>query len=98
MIIFGWGRSGKTQQVSPTQALVLGFAYFHIFWLFRVSFGLKYSLATLTEAGWAARALSPAEAMSGGATTTLTLHWWWRFGLLITLATIVAIGLLSSLG
>jgi hypothetical protein len=52
----------------------------------------------LTEAGWAARSQSPAGAMSGGATTTLTPHWWWRFGLLITIATIVVIGLLSSLG
>jgi len=98
MFIFGWGRSSKTHQISPSQAFVLGFTYFHIFWLFRVSFSLKYSLATLTESGWATRALSPAEAMSSGATTTLTLHWWWRFGLLIALATIVVISLLSSLG
>ncbi|MFI2752967.1 hypothetical protein ACGIF2_05995 [Cellulomonas sp. P22] len=55
MIFFGWGRRSKTQQTSPNQALVLGFSYFHIFWLFRVSFGLNYSLATLTEAGWATR-------------------------------------------
>jgi len=98
MIIFGWGRSSKTRQLGPDQAIVLNFSYFHIFWLFRVSFNLKYSIATRTEAGWALRALSPAEATSIDAASALTLHWWWRFGLVITVATTTVIAILGSLG
>ena len=97
MIIFGWGRGSRVHQIGPAQALVLGFSYFHIFWLFRISFGFKYALATQTEEGWATRALSPAETTSYDAPTRVTLHWWWRYGLLITIATIVVLGVLASL-
>ncbi|MEP7762873.1 hypothetical protein [Sanguibacter sp. 25GB23B1] len=97
MIFFGWGRNNKTQQVSDVQALVLGYSYFHLFWLFRVSFGLSYSLATLTDVGWATRPLSREEATAGGAQAALALHWWWRFGLLVAVAAIVVIATLGSL-
>ncbi len=51
MIFFGWGRNSKTHELSPHHVLVLTYAYFHVFWLFRVSFGLRYALATATEQG-----------------------------------------------
>ena len=98
MIFFGWGRNNKTQQVSDEQALVLGYSYFHLFWLFRISFGLQYSLATLTDVGWATRPLSREEATARGAQAALSLHWWWRFGLLVGIAAIVVIATLGSLG
>ncbi|WP_066582573.1 hypothetical protein [Cellulomonas timonensis] len=97
MIFFGWGRKNKTQQIDARQALILSFNYFHLFWLFRVAFGLNYSVATLTDDGWATRRLSPAEVEAGGAATALTLHWWWRFGLLIGIAAIVVIATLASI-
>lgn len=88
MVFFGWGRKSKTHQVGPEQALVLSFGYFHLFWLFRVTFGLRYALATLTEQGWATRELSAQDAAALNAPSTLGVHWWWRWGLFVPLALI----------
>jgi len=88
MVFFGWGRRSKTRQVSAEQALVLSYGYFHLFWLFRISFGLRYALATLTEQGWATREMSPQEVQAIDAPAQLSLHWWWRWGLVLPLALI----------
>lgn len=92
VIFFGWGRKNVSRQVSPTQALVLSYGYFHLFWLFRVAFGFRYALATATEQGWATRPMSPEEVTATGADQDLTVGWWWRWGLLVLLA-----GLVSSI-
>ncbi|MBO1752842.1 hypothetical protein J4G33_13595 [Actinotalea sp. BY-33] len=89
MIFFGWGRKSKSAQVSAEQALALTYSYVHIFWLFQLAFKQRYSVATWTEAGWATRELSDQEAMAGGAPSTVTLHWWWRFGLVLAIAFLV---------
>ena len=52
----------------------------------------------LTDAGWATRPLSREEATAGGAQAALSLHWWWRFGLLVGIAAIVVIAMLGSIG
>lgn len=90
MIFFGWGRRSKSQQIDGGRALVLSWSYFHLFWLFRVSFGLRYGLATATPEGWAHRDLTAEEAAALDAPGALTLHWWWRWGLLIGIAALLA--------
>lgn len=93
MIFFGWGRKAKTHQLSPHQALVLGYSYFHLFWLFRITVPQGYSLATLTEAGWAQQPLSPEDSVR--AAGDLSIHWWWRWGLLIAIGGIIATIIIS---
>lgn len=95
MIFFGWGRRNQTQQVGPQQALVLSYGYFHVFWLFRVAYGLRYAVATATDQGWATRPLSPEEVAATGADRAITLHWWWRCGLLIALGALAFVIVLS---
>ncbi len=85
MIFFGWGRKNVSRQVSENQALILSYGYFHVFWLFRVAYGLRYAVATLTEAGWATRPMSAEEAAATGADQAVTLSWWTRWGLLVAL-------------
>jgi hypothetical protein len=89
VIFFGWGRKNVSRQVSENQALVLSYGYFHVFWLFQVAFGLRYAVATLTEAGWATRPMSAEEAAATGADQVVTLGWWTRWGLLAVLGAIV---------
>lgn len=83
MIFFGWGSKSKTAPLDAGRALVLQYSYFHLFWFLRLSWGLKYSLATATEAGWATRALSDDEAMQLDAPNRLTLNLWWRYSFLL---------------
>ena len=90
MVFFGWGSRSKTAPLDAGRALVLRYSYFHLFWILRVSWGLRYSLATATEASWATRHLSDEEAMQLDAPNRLTLSFWWRFGLLLWAA--VALG------
>jgi len=97
VIFFGWGRRNTSRQVSPTQALVLSYGYVHVFWLFRVSFGLRYALATATEQGWATRPMSPEEVAHTGADRELTLGWWWRWGLLVGVGALVVLITMASL-
>ena len=78
-------------------ALVLRYSYFHLFWLLRVSWGLKYSLATATEAGWATRPLSDEEAMQLDAPNKLTLNLWWRWGLVLWAAVAVVAIIIGNL-
>ena len=89
MVFFGWGSKSKTAPLDAGRALVLRYSYVHLFWLLRFSWGLQYSLATATEAGWATRPLSDAEAMALDAPKRLNLNLWWRFGLLLWAAVAV---------
>jgi hypothetical protein len=97
MVFFGWGSKSKTAPLDAGRALVLRYSYFHLFWLLRFSWGLKYSLATATEAGWATRPLSDDEAMQLDAPNRLTLNWWWRFGLLLWAAVAVVAIVIGNL-
>lgn len=98
MFIVGWGRRDKTQQVAVDRAVILSYAYVHLLWLFRVSWNVRYSLATLTEAGWTVRDLAPAEAREAGVDREVSLNWWWRRGLLVTLGAVAAGGVSSAFG
>ncbi len=95
MIFFGWGRKSMTRQVGPQQALILSYGYFHLFWLFRISYGFRYAVATATEAGWATRPMSAEEAAATGADNEIVLGWWWRWGLLAGLGALVAVVIVS---
>jgi hypothetical protein len=101
VIFFGWGRKNVSRQVSPSQALVLNYGYFHFFWLFQVAFGYRYALATATDQGWATRPLSAEEVAASGADREVTVAWWWRWGLFVGLGalalTIVVSVVISSL-
>ncbi|MGY4644559.1 hypothetical protein [Cellulomonas sp. URHB0016] len=96
VIFFGWGRNAKRQALSDQHVLLLHYQYLHVFWLFRITLPRGYSLATLGEHGWATRSLTAQEIAHGGY-DGLTVHWWWRWGLLIGLACVALIGLASSL-
>lgn len=97
MIFYGWGKNSKTLDTGPSEALVLVYQYMHIFWLFRVSFGHKYSLATLTDTGWMTAPLTRADVKLTGAKSALQLHWWWRFGLFVPLGLIAVLAIAGSL-
>lgn len=97
LLFFGWSRNSKTQQLSPQHALVLQYGYFHLFWLFRITVPRGYSLATLSEYGWATRPLDAQEPAVIGAAEQLQIHWWWRWGLLIAAALIVLLVVMTSL-
>ncbi|MFI2489989.1 hypothetical protein ACH47X_23955 [Promicromonospora kroppenstedtii] len=97
MVFFGWGSRSKTAPLDAGRALVLRYSYFHLFWILRVSWGLRYSLATATEAGWATRPLSDEEAMQLDAPNRLTLNVWWRFGLLLWAAVAVVAIVIGNL-
>lgn len=70
----------------------MSWSSFHLFFLFALGWGKRYSLATLTEQGWAQRDISEADAkqLLG---FDLDIPLWNRFGLLITAAgAVVLIG------
>lgn len=89
MVFFGWGRDDKVLPLDPEHALVLSYRYFHLLWLFRISFETTYGMATRTPQGWATRPISEMEATAIGARGALVLHWWWRWGLLLTIGAVV---------
>lgn len=97
MIFFGWGGRSMTRELDPGHVLVLAYGYFHLFWLFRISWPTGYALATATEAGWATRPLSADEAASLDASSQLSLHWWWRWGLLVVLVGLAVMIMTSML-
>ncbi len=97
MVFFGWGSKSKSAPLDAGRALVLRYSYFHLFWILRLSWGLRYSLATATEAGWATRPLSDEEAMQLDAPSRLSLNLWWRFGLLLWAAVAVVAVVIGNL-
>ena len=86
MIIFGWGRRSGELAINDTQRLLLSYRYFSLFWVFSVTFGTRYALATLGRDGWATRPISDEEAgrLVGGEPPQPAF--WWRWGLLFLLA------------
>ncbi|GIG41752.1 hypothetical protein [Cellulomonas phragmiteti] len=83
MIFFGWGRRPKTADLDPGRTLVRLWAYFHLFWLFRISWPKGYLLATATEAGWAQQPIPDEDGRALDPDGRTDVHWWWRFGLLL---------------
>lgn len=97
MIFFGWGRRSTTAELDPGRALVRAWSYFHLFWLFRISWPKGYTLATATEAGWAQQPISAEEGARLDPEGRTNLHWWWRFGLLLPVTLLVVSLVISSL-
>lgn len=86
ILFFGWGRNAKRHQLSPQQVLLLRYTYVHVLWAFRISVPQGYAVASLTPQGWATQPVSNDEARYYGFTERLTLHWWWRWGLVVPVA------------
>ncbi|WP_460461158.1 hypothetical protein [Angustibacter peucedani] len=91
-----------SRQFSPTQAVVLSYRYFHLFFVLQVAFGSRFQLATHTEQGWASRPITEDEARTLLGGETLEPPLWRRFGLLIALAAValvlVVAAVVSSIG
>ncbi|QCB92239.1 hypothetical protein [Cellulomonas shaoxiangyii] len=97
MIFFGWGKRSTTAQLDAGRALVRVWGYFHLFWLFRLSWPKGYLLATATEAGWAQQPVSDAEGASLDPEGRTNLNPWWRFGLLLPVVGVVVTIVLGTL-
>lgn len=99
MIFFGWGSKSKSAQLDGQTVLLRTWAYFHLFWLLRISWGRGYSLATATEQGWATRALSDEEVatLSDDVKQAVAVNWWWRFGLPIAIVALVLFIMINTL-
>ena len=64
MLFWGWGGKSINRQVSPGQAVVLSYRYFHLMFVFTAAFRYRYLLATATEQGWATRPVTEPEALA----------------------------------
>jgi hypothetical protein len=62
MLFWGWGGGSVHRQLSPNQAVVLAYRYFHLMFFLTTTFGYRYQLATLSEHGWAHRPIMAEEA------------------------------------
>jgi|SRR3954452_13397254 hypothetical protein len=91
ILFFGWGRGEMEHALSPQQVLLLTYSYFHLFWVFRVSWPQGYAITSLTPQGWATQPLSDDEARQYGFTDLLKLPWWSRWGLLVPLGVAVVV-------
>lgn len=80
-MFFGWGRKNLTKQLSQNKAIILNYGYFHIFFVFTVTFGYKYIEATLSDKGWHHQPISEEEASALLNGQELKPHWWWRYSL-----------------
>ena len=96
MIFFGWGKRSKVHEIEPGRALVRTFGYVHLFWLFRVSWPAGASLATATDAGWAQAPVTAADAAALDPEGRATIHWWWRWGLLVAVGILVLLVVVSE--
>lgn len=96
MIFFwGFGRRSITKQIGEGNAVRRIYRYFHLFFVFRASWGGQYVLLTNTEAGWAQRAITnqEAEQLLGG--HKLEPDLWNRFSLYAAVAVVVVILLIA---
>jgi len=95
IIFFGWGKKGREVPLSPTQRLVMMYAYFHVFWFLTATWGRKYQVATWTEQGWAVQPVSAehADALCGG--TAPDVSAWQQYSLIGAVSLLVVVMALS---
>lgn len=96
MIIFGFGRRNREHVVSDAQRVLVNYRYFHIFWLFSLAFGSRYALATLTEAGWATKSISEAEAAELAGGRAPQPAFWAQWSLALALGVVAVIVLIAA--
>ncbi|TDZ42376.1 hypothetical protein [Mycobacteroides franklinii] len=97
MLFWGWGGRSKQLELSPTQVLSFAYRYFHLFFVFSVTFSGSYSLLTLTEHGWAAAPIAQEQADEILAGRSLQPNPWRRFSLYGFLIVIALFVLVSKL-
>lgn len=90
MLFFGWGRKSTQRQLSHSQVISMSWSSFHLFFLFALGWGKRYTLATLTEQGWAQREITETDAQQLLG-FDLDIPLWNRFGLLITAAFLIVV-------
>ena len=97
MLFWGWGGKSMNRQVSSNQAVVLMYRYLHLMFLFTATWGYRYALATATDAGWATRPITDAEAhqLLGG--EELRPGMWKRYSICLLLAAVVLVVVIAAL-
>jgi hypothetical protein len=96
MIFWGWGRRSITKQLDQSNAVIRTYRYAHIFFFFTLTWGGAYSLATLTEAGWAQRPISKEDAKQLLGGKDLQPNLWKRFSLVLGAAVVAVIAISAS--
>ncbi len=100
MLIWGWGRKSRSQQLDAAQALIANFRYFSLFFVFTATWGAKYVLARVQEDGGVSyRDVSAEEATRLAAGGVLPAPSpWQRFSLLGLVVLVVAfVGISAAL-
>jgi hypothetical protein len=97
MIFYGFGPKEKRLQLDAEHILILNYSHFHLFFIFMIAWGQRYSLATLTPTGWAVRSLSDQEAVQLQAKERLSLNLWQQWGLLLTLGILAAVAVFFNI-
>lgn len=97
MLFWGWGRRSLQRQVSPDTTVLRRYRYVHLMFLFTVTWGYDYALATLTPQGWATRPVSATEARGLLGGQDLEPGWWKRWSLVVGLAVLFLVVLLPAL-
>jgi hypothetical protein len=95
MILWGWGRKTVSRALDASTRVTRIYRYVHLFFIFSVAWGGQYVLSTLTEAGWAQRAITKEEAKSLMGGEELQPPMWRRFGLPAAAVVVVAVAALS---
>jgi len=96
-MFFGSGRKNKTQNLPDGRAIMLNYGYFHLMFIFTVTFKYKYILCTKSSDGWAYKDVTKEEATQLLSGQELKPHWWWRYSLLIGPGLSIVIAIISSI-
>ena len=91
MLFWGWGRRSLQRQVSPETAVVRRYRYVHLMFLFTVTWGYDYAIASLTPQGWATRPAPQLEARALLGGQDLEPSPWKRYSLLGAVAVIAVV-------
>jgi len=97
MLFFGWGRRSLQKLLGENQALVLSYAYFHLFFFFTVTYGYKYNLATLREEGWHSKPITKEEAQNLLHGEQLKPSAWKQFSLIGLIVLGFILGMIANL-
>lgn len=98
-MFWGWGSKTRQKKVSDKHVVMNRYRYFHFMFLFNVTWGYKYILATQGADGWSYKDIPKEEAtrLTGG--DELMPNWWMRFSLyfaLVSLAISITLGLILA--